>query len=130
MIQINDDWRIDTDGNYNIHLRRKTKPTLGRAGGNWDIVGYYQCYEHVLGALIEKRLLIPDGLQSLVDEIAKLRGEIKAGLMIIESNPDRFRLLGAKPIAEIDAEAKAKRKKRAEDIATSGAMDAHSVNAA
>ena len=125
MITINEFWHIDTvsEGLHNIVLRRAQHNKAGEKT-EWRTVGYYQSYEHALAALVEKRLLIPDGLQALVDEVSKLRGEIKAALMIIEANasPDRYRLLGAKPMAEVDAEAKAKRKSLSASSAKSGSV--------
>ena len=97
MIPINEDWKIDTD-TRNVILYHKREIKKEGVEESWAVIGYFQCYEHALNALMERRLMFPDNFEALVAEIGKLREEIRVALMAIENKQDRFRLTGAKKL--------------------------------
>ena len=88
MIEINENWSVDTDGDKNVILmkkvekrvRDKQKKTWVNTGEyDWSVYGYYPTLESLLKAVVRKEIT-GEGLkdiESIQKKIEELEKEIK-----------------------------------------------------
>ena len=86
MIEINDNWAVDTDGDKNVilmkkvekRIRDKQKKTWVNTGEyDWSVYGYYPNLESLLKAVVRKEITREglkdiEGIQEKIEELEKV----------------------------------------------------------
>ena len=86
LIEINDNWAVDTDGDKNVilmkkvekRIRDKQKKTWVNTGEyDWNVYGYYPTLESLLKAVVRKEITGEglkdiEGIQEKIEELEKV----------------------------------------------------------
>ena len=86
MIEINDNWAVDTDGDKNVILMKKVekrirdkqkKTWVNTREYDWSVYGYYPTLESLLKAVVRKEITGEglkdiEGIQKKIEELEKV----------------------------------------------------------
>lgn len=77
MIQINNDWKLETD-QYNVILQQRKIAEKGKniGGERWETVGYYGDYKAALCAMVDLAIKVPTEFIDVVNLISDLKADI------------------------------------------------------
>ena len=79
MIELNDKWRLLSDGNNWILEQKKIKGKKSKNEGVefWETEGYFGTIGHAISFLIEREVRVTDNIIELSDKIEQLKTELR-----------------------------------------------------
>ena len=79
MIELNDKWRLLSDGNNWILEQKKIKGKKSKNEGVefWETEGYFGTIGHAISFLIEREVRVQDNIIELSDKIEQLKTELR-----------------------------------------------------